>query len=109
MNGSIQRSTRHLDMVHVHVGNHPVLPLHVLSVNSEGQILRHDAVLVDDLDTGSFKVLAPMAEGFVAVEFSTVQKSSSPSKDRGNGVCGCLVALLPLAIMPRHGAYKNEI
>lgn len=48
----------YIDSIQVHICDHPVFPLRVLSMDSQRQILSHDSVLVDDFDTGCFEIQA---------------------------------------------------
>lgn len=79
-----------------------MLALHSLPVDSQCEILCHDAVAVDDLDASSLEILSPCLESSVAVELCAVNQATGPGEDGGNGVGGCLVALLVLAVVARN-------
>ena len=74
-------------------------------MDGEGEIFGHDAVLVDDFDTGGFEVVAECAEGFVLVEFGSVEETACPGEDGRDGVGGRFVALLPFSVVPCDSAY----
>jgi len=77
-----------------------VFPLHILSVDSKGQILGHNTILVDDFNAGSLQVQSKLAERLVIVELGAVEQAAGPGEDRGDGVGAGLVTLLIFTIMP---------
>ncbi len=55
----------------------------------EGQreILGHDTILVNNLDTGILDVETEITQSGVVIELSPVDQTSGPSKDGRDGVC----------------------
>ena len=62
-------------------------------MNCEREVLGHDAINIDDLNTGRLEGLAEMLEWLVAVELGTVVEAACPCEDRSNGVRRRFVAL----------------
>lgn len=48
-----------------------MLPLHVLSMDSEGKILGHDTILVNNFNTRSLEILAEITERIVIIKLGT--------------------------------------
>jgi hypothetical protein len=94
----------HSDSVHELVGDNPVLALHLLSVDSESKILRHNAVLVNQLNTRLLKALAELAQLGVVIELGAVKQTTRPREYGRNRVGGRLTTLLPLAVVARNRA-----
>lgn len=82
-----------------------MLALHALAVDGKGKILSHDAILVDDLNTGSFKITAEVTESIIVIKLRAVDQSSCPCKDGRDWVGRRLVTLLPLAVMASDSSY----
>ena len=55
-------------------------------MNRQSQILGHDAVFLDSVDTSLFKVFTESGQLRVTVQFSTVGKTAGPGEDGGNRV-----------------------
>ena len=92
------------DRVDIDIGDDPVFPLHLFSIDRKRQTLVHDSVLLNDLHTRRLEVLR-----VVVIDFGAVQEPTSPCKGGGsNGVCACLVALLVLAVVPGNSAYREK-
>lgn len=75
----------------------------VSSMHANGQIFCHLAVL-HAFNGGFFQSMAELGQIRVIVELSSVQETTSPSEDAGNGVGRCLSSLLMFAIMPGDGS-----
>ena len=73
------------------------------AVDGDGEVLGHVARL-DSLDAGSLELRRVVVQHRVVVQLGAVQQAARPRKDRGHRVGGRLLALLVLAIVPRHGA-----
>ena len=86
-----------------------MLALHILSMDSESEILGHDTILVDDFDAGCLEVIAEITEGFVLVELGSVKKTPCPCEDGRDGVSGRFVALLPFTVVSGDGTYFPSI
>lgn len=80
-----------------------VLPLHLLSVNGQGQILGHNALLVNSVDASLLELLGEGDESVVSVELAAEGKTTSPGVDGGNRVGAGLLALLVLSEMAGNG------
>jgi hypothetical protein len=70
----------------------------------ERQILGHDSIDVDGVDASLLEALSESDDLRRAVQLSALHKTARPGEDRGDGVCGRLVALLVLAVMTSDGA-----
>lgn len=86
-----------------------MFPLHVLSVDGDGQILGHDSVFVNDLNTCVLQVKTPISQSIIPVELGAVEETTGPGEDGRDGVCGSLVALLPFTVMASYGSYHTKI
>ena len=84
-----------------------MFPLHVLSVDGQGQVLGHDTVLVNGLNASSLEVFAEVLESFVVIELGSVKETASPGEDGGDGVRRGLVALLPFTVVSGDSSYKK--
>jgi hypothetical protein len=82
-----------------------MLPLHVLAVDRQSQILSHHTVLIDNFHTGCFEVITEIAQSIVGIEFGTVEKSTCPRKDGGYRVGRGFFALLPLTVVASDRSY----
>jgi hypothetical protein len=67
------------------------------------QILRHDTVNINGIHTCLFERLRECYNFWRLVEDTSLDQSSGPSEDRGNGVGGCLVAFLVFSVVARDG------
>ena len=99
--------TTHLDSVHVNVRDDPVLTLHLLSMYSKREVLRHHAVHVDNLHACALKRLCERLELLISVQIRAVQQAARPRKDRRDGVRRRLTALLVFAVVARDGAVRG--
>jgi hypothetical protein len=72
----------------------PVLPLHSLPVDTECEILRHDSIAVDGIDTACLEVASELDETLVLVPLAREYQSSRPGKDGGDRVGRGLSALM---------------
>lgn len=91
-----------LDSSHVLAGSDPRLTL--LAAASKSKILGHDALLVDNVDTGALELLGEGDNVGGAVELATLHETTGPGENGGNGVGGGLTALLVLTVVTGHGA-----
>lgn len=66
--------------------------------NGDCQILSHKAVL-NCLDHWVFKSLCEFPQSFIVVKLSSVQKTTSPSKDTGDRVGRCFFSLLVKSVV----------
>lgn len=70
----------------------------------EGKILGHDAVNIDSVDAGLLKALGIGNDIGGVVELATLDETTGPGEDGGNGVGGGLVTLLVLTVVASDGA-----
>lgn len=91
-----------LDSSHVLAGGDPRLTL--LAAASKSKILGHDALLVDDVDTGELELLGELNDIGGPIERTTLDKTTSPGENGSNGVGRGLAALLVLAVVAGDGA-----
>ena len=98
----------YVDSVDIDVGDDPVFPLHVFSVDGKRQVLGHDSVLFNNFHARRLEVLCEQAQGVVVVEFGTVQEPTSPCEDGGDRVRARLIALLVLAVVPGNSACNEK-
>jgi len=87
---------------HVLGGGDPGLT--VLAASGKGKILGHDTIIVDNLDTGTLELLSELDNVGGVVELTTLDETTGPGEDGGNGVGGGLVTLLVLTVVPGDGA-----
>lgn len=92
-----------VDLLHVYVGGDPVIPGHVLALHRQSQVLGHDTVLVNDLNTGSFQVLGERLERGGLIQLGSEGKSSGPGKDGGNRVGRGFMTGLVLSVVSGDG------
>ena len=84
------------------LGGNPGLTL--LAASSQGKILGHDTLVVDNINTGALELLGELNNVGGAVELTTLDKTTGPGEDGGNGVGGGLVTLLVLTVVAGDGA-----
>lgn len=94
-----------LDSVEILVGGDVVRAL-VLAAG-QSQILRHDAVLVNRVDTSLLEALGKCNKLGSLVKLAALNETAGPGEDGGNGVGRRLVALLMLAVVTRDGAVSS--
>lgn len=92
----------------------PLNSLHVLASGdivlttsfsaSKCEILGHDVVNIDGIDTGLLKSLSERNNVWGLVELSTLDESAGPGEDGGDWVGGGLVALLVLTVVAGDGS-----
>jgi hypothetical protein len=66
----------------------------LLAVDNQGQILSHMLINFNGFNTSLFQILTELEKISIVIQLGTVFKTTSPSKNGGNGVGGGLVALL---------------
>ncbi|RUP21147.1 hypothetical protein BC936DRAFT_139211 [Jimgerdemannia flammicorona] len=76
-------------------------------MDRQSQILGHLPVDVNGFDTGAFEVQREGEQPVVAIELGAVGQAAGPSEYRRDGVGRCLITLLVLAVVARHGAYES--
>jgi len=91
-----------LDSVKVLVGGGIVLALRLAS--GKGKILGHDTVNVDSVNASLLKALSEGNNIGSVVELSTLDETTGPGEDGGNGVGGGLVTLLVLTVVASDSA-----
>ena len=114
-----------LDMVQEFLSVDPVLTGHGLAMQRQRQILGHDAILVDGLDTAVLQVLGEAGELLVVVSLGHEEQTAGPCKDRGlkstishlistmsgcmayDGVRAGLVTLLVFTVMTSDGSVSS--
>jgi len=69
---------------------------------SNGEILGHVSLL-NSLNSHVFEEVSELGEEFVVVKLSSVSETSGPCEDRGDGVGGGSLSLLPLSVMSGDG------
>lgn len=62
-------------------------------MNGQSQILSHDIVSLDSINTGLLQIKGKLLQGTVVVQVGTVVQASGPGKDGGDRVSGCGIAL----------------
>lgn len=62
------------------------------TLNEDSKILSHETTF-NSFNDSSFKLVTEIDELFVLVEPSSVEETSSPSKDGGNGICRSFLTL----------------
>ena len=60
--------------------------LHVPAMNGEREVLGHDLVLVDDVETAKLQILREALESVVIVEVGTEGQASCPCEDGSDRV-----------------------
>lgn len=70
----------------------------------EGQVLGHDAVLIDSVDAGLLEGLGKGDNLGGVVELAALNETTGPGEDGGDGVGRRLVALLVLTVVTSDGA-----
>lgn len=70
----------------------------------QGQILGHDAILIDGVDASLLEALGKGHKLGRVVELATLNETAGPGEDGGNGVGRGLLALLVLTIVAGNGA-----
>lgn len=91
-----------LDSVEVLVGGDIVLTASLAA--SKGKILGHDAINIDGVNAGLLEALGEGDNLGLVVELATLDETTGPGEDGGNGVGGGLVALLVLTVVASDGA-----
>lgn len=86
-----------LNGIHVLVGGNIVLALRLAS--GKGKILGHDTVNIDSVNASLLKALSKGDNLRGVVELATLDETTGPGEDGGNGVGGGLVALLMLTVV----------
>lgn len=84
-----------------------MLALHILAVDRQRQVLRHDTVLVNHLHTRLLKRRAELRQRLVLIQLRAMRKATGPRKDRCDGVRARLFPLLIFAVMPGDGAVRG--
>ena len=102
------RRETYVDSIDIDVGDDPVFPFHVFSVDGKRQVLGHNSVLLNDFHARRLEILCEQAQRVVVVEFGTVQEPTSPCEDGGDRVRARLIALLVLAVVPGNGACNEK-
>ena len=90
-----------LNSGHVLLGSHPGLTL--LAAARERQVLGHDTLLVDNVNTGTLQLFSKGNQLGGVVELATLHQTPGPGEDGGNGVGRGLAALLVLTVVTSHG------
>lgn len=70
----------------------------------KGKILGHDAIDIDGVNAGLLKALGKGNDLGGVVELATLDETTGPGEDGGNGVGGGLVTLLVLTVVAGDGA-----
>jgi len=94
-----------LDGFHVAGGGHVVLAAGLAA--GEGQILGHNAVDVNGVNAGLLEALSEGDDLRGAVEGTTLDETTGPGEDGGDGVGGGLVTLLVLAVVASDGSVSR--
>jgi len=71
-------------------------------VDQDGKILSHGATF-DSFDDDSFQGVTEVFEFSIAVQLGSVEETSSPGEDGGNGVGGGFLSLLVSSVMTSDG------
>ena len=96
-----------LDRLHVHVRGDPVFSSHFGAVLCQCQILGHDAVHVDGLDTCLLKGLCESSDFGRVIELGSVCETTRPCEDRGDRVGRGLLALLVFSVVSGDSSCKG--
>lgn len=91
-----------LNSVEVLVGG-DIVPTASLATG-KGKILGHDTINIDRVNAGLFEALGEGDNLGLVVELATLDETTGPGEDGGNGVGGGLVALLVLTVVASDGA-----
>lgn len=94
LEGSLETA---LNGIHVLVGGDIVLALRLAS--GKGKILGHDTVNIDSVNASLLKALSKGDNLGGVVELATLDETTGPGEDGGNGVGGGLVTLLVLTVV----------
>lgn len=81
-----------------------MLPLHVLAMNRQRQVLRHHAIPINHFDTRLLQVLAKFPQRRIPIQLGPEREAPSPRKDGGHRIRARLFPLLMLAVVTRDGA-----
>ena len=93
-----------IDLVHESLGAEVVSALgDLVAVDADGEVLGHVTGL-DGVDDGLLEGGRELGEELVVVELCSVGEAASPGEDRGNGVGGGGLTLLPLSVVAGDGA-----
>lgn len=88
-----------LDSLHVDVRSDPVLSGHLGAVLCQSQILGHDSVNVDGLDTCLLEGLCESGDFGGVVELGSVGETTGPGEDGGDRVGRSFLALLVFSVV----------
>lgn len=97
----------YLDSLHVDIGGDPVFPGHLGTVLGKRQILGHDAVDIDGLNTCLLQSLCESCDFRRVVKLCTVCKTSGPGEDRCYRVGRGLVTLLVFSVVSSDSSYDS--
>jgi len=103
-NVSSRTKFTYVDGIHVDVSNNPVFPLHVLAMDSQCEVLGHDAILVDDLHASLLEGCAEILQGNIVVELGPVDETTGPREDGSHWVRRGFFTLLPFTVVPGDGS-----
>lgn len=91
-----------LDSSHVLAGGDPRLT--ILAATGKSKILGHDALVVDNVDTGALELLGELDDIGGLIKGTTLNKTTGPGEDGSNGVGRGLAALLVFTVVASDGA-----
>ncbi len=78
----------------------------LVSVDANGEILGHVALL-NGVNDCLFEGVGELGEELVVVKLGSVVETAGPGEDRGNGVGGSGLTLLPLSVVAGDGAVSS--
>lgn len=104
---NLQLSAKHrleppLNGIHILIRSNIVLTTSLAA--RQGEILGHDAVNIDSINTGFLEALGKGDELGGVVELAALDEAAGPGEDGGDRVGGGLAALLVLAVVAGDGA-----
>jgi hypothetical protein len=99
--------TTHVDGFQINVCNNPVLSFQVLTMNRNREVFGHYLVNIDDLNARCFEGKRKFPQGVIPVKFGSMDETTSPGKDRGDGIGRSFVPFLILTIVSRDGAFSS--
>ena len=84
--------------------NHEICCHHILALLTarDSQVLGHDAIDINSVNTRLFQALGERDHIGRVVEPAALHQPPCPSKDAGDGICRRRVAILMLAVVPRY-------
>lgn len=100
--GAKHRLEPPLNGIHVLIRRNVVLTTSLAT--RQGEILGHDAVNIDSINTSLLEALGESDELGGVVELAALDEAAGPGEDGGDGVGGRLAALLVLAVVAGDGA-----